>query len=133
MAGQFQENSLRNPCLAFIQLSFNFLQRVRSLIGKLSAYYARETERDGKAAQCVTVSEVTIFAFRGGLFDLRNGSRKRKSDMCRIPSDASVGLLRIHILEIVFKMQFRSSASPDISFPETTSSLRNMRLQNGSL
>ncbi|GFY07007.1 uncharacterized protein TNCV_4202781 [Trichonephila clavipes] len=41
MISQFGENSLRNSCLAFIQLSFNFLQRVRSLVGRSSAYYAR--------------------------------------------------------------------------------------------
>ncbi|GFT36189.1 uncharacterized protein TNCV_4778251 [Trichonephila clavipes] len=41
MASQFREISLRNLCLAFIQLNFNFPQRVRSLIGKSSAYYAR--------------------------------------------------------------------------------------------
>ncbi|GFV82762.1 hypothetical protein TNCV_4147301 [Trichonephila clavipes] len=40
MANQFGENSLRNSCLAFIQLSFNILQRVRSLVGRSSAYYA---------------------------------------------------------------------------------------------
>ncbi|GFW59539.1 uncharacterized protein TNCV_3221911 [Trichonephila clavipes] len=41
MASQFGENSLRNSCLAFIQLSSNFLQRFRSLVGISSAYYAR--------------------------------------------------------------------------------------------
>ncbi|GFX86331.1 hypothetical protein TNCV_2562131 [Trichonephila clavipes] len=41
MASQFGETSLRNSCLAFIQLNFNIPQRVRSLIGKSSAYNAR--------------------------------------------------------------------------------------------
>ncbi|GFX40382.1 hypothetical protein TNCV_4320151 [Trichonephila clavipes] len=41
MASQFGEKSLRNSCLAFIQLNFNFPQRVRSLVGRLYAYYAR--------------------------------------------------------------------------------------------
>ncbi|GFX10294.1 hypothetical protein TNCV_1866891 [Trichonephila clavipes] len=41
MASQFGENSLRNSCLAFIQLSFSSLQRFRSLIGISSANYAR--------------------------------------------------------------------------------------------
>ncbi|GFW11375.1 uncharacterized protein TNCV_3808951 [Trichonephila clavipes] len=40
MASQFGENSLRNVCLAFIQLNFNFLQRIRGLVGRSSAYYA---------------------------------------------------------------------------------------------
>ncbi|GFY25679.1 hypothetical protein TNCV_2487991 [Trichonephila clavipes] len=35
MASQFGEISLRNSCLAFIQLDFKFPQRVRSLIGNL--------------------------------------------------------------------------------------------------
>ncbi|GFY13432.1 uncharacterized protein TNCV_1803031 [Trichonephila clavipes] len=41
MASQFGEIRLRNSCLAFIQLNFNFPQGVGSLIGKSSAYYAR--------------------------------------------------------------------------------------------
>ncbi|GFU63564.1 hypothetical protein TNCV_4256051 [Trichonephila clavipes] len=41
MASQFGEINLRNSCLAFIQLNFNIPQRVRSLIGKSGAYYAR--------------------------------------------------------------------------------------------
>ncbi|GFX09879.1 uncharacterized protein TNCV_3565571 [Trichonephila clavipes] len=42
MASRFEEISLRNSCLAIIELDFNFQQRVRSLIGKSSAFYARE-------------------------------------------------------------------------------------------
>ncbi|GFY26620.1 hypothetical protein TNCV_2879481 [Trichonephila clavipes] len=45
MASQFGEISLRNLCLAFIQLNFNFPQRVRSLIGKSSAFYAADCRR----------------------------------------------------------------------------------------
>ncbi|GFY12057.1 transposable element Tcb1 transposase [Trichonephila clavipes] len=41
MASQFGENSLRISCLAFIQLSFNFLRRVCSLVGRSSVYYAQ--------------------------------------------------------------------------------------------
>ncbi|GFU67756.1 hypothetical protein TNCV_3134211 [Trichonephila clavipes] len=40
MANQFGENSHRNSRLTFIQLGFNLLQRVRSLVGRSSAYYA---------------------------------------------------------------------------------------------
>ncbi|GFU13319.1 hypothetical protein TNCV_3843231 [Trichonephila clavipes] len=43
MASQFEENSLRNSCLAFIQLNFNFFQRVRSLVGRSSPYDAGAT------------------------------------------------------------------------------------------
>ncbi|GFX71264.1 hypothetical protein TNCV_3410341 [Trichonephila clavipes] len=46
MASQFDEISLRIPCSAFRQLNFIFPQRVHSLVGKSSAYYARESNEN---------------------------------------------------------------------------------------
>ncbi|GFY24712.1 uncharacterized protein TNCV_1017581 [Trichonephila clavipes] len=43
MASQFGEKGLRNSCLDFIQLNFNFLQRFRSFVDISSAYYAQVT------------------------------------------------------------------------------------------
>ncbi|GFW15726.1 transposase [Trichonephila clavipes] len=40
MDSQHGENSHRNSCLAFIQLSINFLLRFRSVAGRTPAYYA---------------------------------------------------------------------------------------------
>ncbi|GFT98130.1 hypothetical protein TNCV_789491 [Trichonephila clavipes] len=44
MVSQFGENSIRNLCLAFIQLNFRFLQRVCNLVGRSSPYYARDCQ-----------------------------------------------------------------------------------------
>ncbi|GFS57544.1 transposable element Tcb1 transposase [Trichonephila clavipes] len=42
MASQLGGVSLRNSCLAFIELNFNFLQRFCSLVDISSAYYAQD-------------------------------------------------------------------------------------------
>ncbi|GFV82410.1 transposable element Tcb1 transposase [Trichonephila clavipes] len=40
MASQIGEKSLRNSCLAFIQLGFTFIRRLRSLGGRTPGYHA---------------------------------------------------------------------------------------------
>ncbi|GFS90446.1 peptidoglycan recognition protein [Trichonephila clavipes] len=44
MASQFGENSLRNSCLAFIQLNFNYLHRLNGVVGRVPVYHATGQE-----------------------------------------------------------------------------------------
>ncbi|GFV36745.1 hypothetical protein TNCV_2649891 [Trichonephila clavipes] len=44
MASRFGEKSLRNSCLALIQLNFSFLQRFRSIVDISSVYYAEDMD-----------------------------------------------------------------------------------------
>ncbi|GFX12045.1 putative LOC100569746 [Trichonephila clavipes] len=79
MANQFGEISLRNSCLAFIKLNFNFPQRVRSLIGKSSAYYARgivvPTRRRNMSHSSLSLSLVSQSIFLKDTFGDRLISR----------------------------------------------------------
>ncbi|GFW57779.1 hypothetical protein TNCV_2926981 [Trichonephila clavipes] len=60
MASQFVEKILRNSCLAFIQLNFNFVQRFRCLVDISSAFYARDCVSfdDGLAISTTEVEEI---------------------------------------------------------------------------